>query len=32
MFDLEIENDLKMVDEKIREFYGIEAQKGKEKK
>jgi hypothetical protein len=32
MFDLEIENDLKMVDEKIREFYGIEAPKGKEKK
>lgn len=31
MFDLEIPNDLKMVDEKIREYYGIAWKKGESK-
>ena len=31
MFDLEIPNDLKMVDEKIREYYGITGKKGESK-
>jgi hypothetical protein len=31
MFELEIPNDLKVVDDAIREYYGIKVQKQKEK-
>jgi hypothetical protein len=32
MFELEIPNDLKMVDDTIRDYYGIKLKKEKEKK